>query len=105
MPLARNASDTARRMTRESVGVVRRSAEALMAGDAEAALAPYAPDVVFDARLRPEGRVYHGRDGVVEGMLDWIGAWEDWRIEVSEYIDAGDKVLSIGRETGRGRGS
>ena len=77
-----------------------------MAGDGERALAAYSPDCEFDARLRPEGGVYHGHAGVIEAMRVWIGAWEDWHLEVSEYIDAGDgKVLSIGRESGTGKGS
>jgi ketosteroid isomerase-like protein len=92
-------------MSEENVEIVRRSAEAVEAGDYEAALAPYHPEVVFDATLRPEGRVFHGRDGVVEAMREWIGTWEDWRIETTDYLDAGDKVVSIGRESGRGKGS
>jgi ketosteroid isomerase-like protein len=92
-------------MSLENVEIVRRSTEALISGDAEAALAPYHPDVVVDARVRPEGSVYHGREGVVEAMRVWIGAWEDWKIEMSEYLDAGDKVVAIGRESGRGKAS
>jgi uncharacterized protein len=92
-------------MSQENVEIVRRSGDALMAGDAEEALAPYHPDVVFDATLRPEGAVYHGRAGVMEAMRTWLGTWEDWRIEMVEYLDAGDKVVGIGRESGRGKGS
>ena len=92
-------------MSQENVEIVRRGADALMRGDMEAALAPYHPDVVFDASLRPEGSVYHGRDGVVKAMRDWVGAWEDWKIEMFDYLDAGNKVVGVGRESGRGKGS
>jgi ketosteroid isomerase-like protein len=38
-------------------------------------------------------------------MRVWAGAWEDWSLEFEQMIDAGDKVLVIARESGRGKGS
>jgi hypothetical protein len=89
-------------MSRENVETVRRSTEAFLGGDVDGALAAFHPDVVVDARVRPEGHVYHGRDGLVEAMRVWIGAWEDSQLEMLDYGDAGDKVVGFGRESGQG---
>jgi ketosteroid isomerase-like protein len=79
--------------------------EAYLSGDNEGALAHYDPEVEFDATIRPEGRVYHGREGVAEAMRVWTGTWEGWRVRTEELVDAGDKVLLVVRESGRGKGS
>jgi ketosteroid isomerase-like protein len=92
-------------MSEENVEIVRRHLDAYMSGDNEAALAAYDPEVEFDATLRPEGHVYRGREGVAEAMRVWSGTWDDWRVEVEETIDAGDRVMLIAREFGRGKGS
>jgi hypothetical protein len=92
-------------MSQENVEIVRRHMEAYLAGDNETALAAYDQDVEFDASIRPEGHVYRGREGVAEAMRVWSGTWEDWRVELEEIVDAGDRVLVIVWESGRGKGS
>ena len=92
-------------MSRENLEVVRGSMRAWGRGDLDAALEAYDPDVVFDARMRPEGTIYRGREGVVEGMRAWTDTWDDWRVEVVELIDAGDVVIVHARESGRGKAS
>jgi ketosteroid isomerase-like protein len=69
------------------------------------ALSYYDAEVEFDASVRPGGQVYRGHEGVAEAMRVWAGAWEDWSLEFEQMIDAGDKVLVIARESGRGKGS
>ena len=85
--------------------IVRRHMAAYLSGDFEAALAAYHPEVAVDATARPEGHIYRGRDGIVEAMRVWRGAWDDWTGEVDELIDAGNKVLMVLRESGTGKGS
>jgi uncharacterized protein len=92
-------------MSEENVEVVRRMLEAYALGDNEAALAAFDPDVVFDQSIRPDGGIFHGRDGLAEAMRTWTGTFENWRLEVEKIIDAGDRVLVIGHEFGRGKGS
>ena len=93
-------------MSQENVEIVRQMFEAHLRGDHEAALAYYDPEVEFDATVRPDGRVFHGRDGVAEAMRVWIGTWQDYRFQVEEIIDAGvERVLAAIRESGRGKGS
>ena len=76
-----------------------------MSGDLEAALAVFDPDVVFDVSIRPEGEVYHGPQGVADAMRTWTGTWEGFRMEVEELIEAGEHVVSVEHQSGRGRGS
>jgi ketosteroid isomerase-like protein len=38
-------------------------------------------------------------------MRTWTGAFEGWSFEVEGVIDAGDQVLVMSRESGRGKGS
>ena len=92
-------------MSRENVEIVRRHMQAYLSGDNDAALAAYDPEVEFDATLRPEGQVYRGREGVAEAMRTWTGAWEGWKVDIEEIIDAGEHVLLVVRESGRGKGS
>ena len=92
-------------MSQENVEIVRQVFEAYSTGDNEAALAAFDPDVEFDVSIRPEGHVYRGHAGIAEAMRTWIGTWEDWTMEVEEIIDAGDRVLLVDRQIGRGKGS
>jgi ketosteroid isomerase-like protein len=93
-------------MSEENVEVVRRTIEAYMSGDNEAALAAFDPAVAFDWKaLRPDGRVFRGSGGVAEAMRDWSGTFEDWRMEIEEILDAGDCVFVVTHDVGRGKGS
>ena len=43
---------------------------------------------------------------MTEAVRTWLGAWEDWRLEVEQIIDlGGERVLVLARESGRGNGS
>jgi ketosteroid isomerase-like protein len=97
--------DTARAMSQENVEVVREMLAAYLAGDNAAALAALDPEIQFDATVRPDGRIYQGREGVAEAMRVWTGTWESYELETEAMIDAGDCVLVVSRESGRGKGS
>ena len=71
------------------------------------ALELMAEDVVFDfSRRQIEGEVYHGHEGVVRFMRQFLEGWSDVQTELSEFIVAGDRVLVLltlktrGRSTG-----
>jgi ketosteroid isomerase-like protein len=38
-------------------------------------------------------------------MIDWIGSWEDWSIEILDAREVDDLVLASARQRGRGKGS
>lgn len=86
--------------------IVRRVVDAYAAGDIEAALAAYDAGVEFDvSTARPEGGVFHGPQGVEEGVRVWIERWDAYSYEVEEIVDAGDRILIDIRESGRGESS
>jgi ketosteroid isomerase-like protein len=92
-------------MSQENVEIVRQHIAAYESGNYDAALAAYHPDVVCDATVRPEGRIYRGREGVAEAIRVWAGTWDDWHWEIEELIGADDRVLMVVREFARGKGS
>ncbi len=93
-------------MSQENVEIVRRCCEASARGDWEAAMAAMHPEIEYDLSGFPEGRLYRGHSGLREAFRIWLGAWQDYRQEWDEIIDAGDAmVVVIGRELGRGKGS
>jgi ketosteroid isomerase-like protein len=93
-------------MSQENVEIVRRSFEAFLRGDFDGAMQAFHPDIAYDlTRISPDGEVFEGHEGVRTGMRRWLGAWDDYRMEVDEYVDAGDSVLIFFRESGRGKGS
>jgi ketosteroid isomerase-like protein len=97
-------------MSRENVEIVRRMYDAWMAGDYETVFSTYAPDI----RLNPDPEAwwvgvdedYLGHDGVRRYMRAVYEAFEDYRPEIEQIIDAGEgRVLTLAVEHGRGRGS
>lgn len=66
---------------------------------------PFAEDVVF-VRSGPDGGEYHGRAGLAAAWRDFLGAWDDFRIEGEEIVpgEGGSYVLLL-RLEGRGHGS
>ncbi|MGH2993997.1 MAG: nuclear transport factor 2 family protein [Solirubrobacterales bacterium] len=48
-----------------------------------------------------EGVSYRGLRGFLEFWTDWLEPWESFSIETAEFLDAGDKVVQLARQTGR----
>jgi ketosteroid isomerase-like protein len=95
-------------MSQEDVETIRRMYECWLQDDAR----------LFDAldpeiELRPDpaadwvgiNDIYRGHDGVRSYIAQVYEAFEDYRPEVERLIDAGDKVITLAIEHGRGRGS
>jgi ketosteroid isomerase-like protein len=94
------------RISEQNVDLVRRMHEAYLGPEPERALAFLDPDVVYDARERPDGKLWRGHDGVRRAMTEWGEVWDEWEIATEGYLEAGsDKVLTLWRERGRGKGS
>jgi hypothetical protein len=91
-------------MSQENVETVRRCGEAFDRGDYQA-LAAIDPEIEYDLSHFPEGRVYHGHDGVREACRIWLGTWDAYGQERIGHIDARDQVVVIVPEHGRGKGS
>ena len=58
------------------------------------------------ARRRPHAGSSTGRPGLEERFREWLDAWEDVRLEASEFRELDDqRVLMLGRYSGRGKTS
>jgi ketosteroid isomerase-like protein len=70
-----------------------------------AALEPFVkPDfevAMIGPDYMPRTGAGHGFDGFSEAWLDWTSPFETFQIDVNEMVDAGDRVVSIARQTGR----
>ena len=90
----------------ENLELVRRMTDAFLAGDGPAALALMHPDVEFEANARPDAGVWRGPDGVRRAIAEWIGTWDDYSLEIRDYVEIPDgRVLVLWTERGRGKGS
>jgi ketosteroid isomerase-like protein len=92
-------------MSAENVETVRRGYQHVVAtGELLEGIAH--PDFVWDMSTFgnwPEQQTYEGIEGARQFLADWTSAWEDWRLEVKELLDAGDEVVAIVHQTGRSR--
>jgi ketosteroid isomerase-like protein len=95
-------------MSRENVEVIRRLYERWLARD-PAMLEAVDPEI----ELHPDPAAdwvgvddrYVGHAGLRAYMAQVYEAFEDYRPEVEELLDEGDKVVTLAIEHGRGRGS
>jgi ketosteroid isomerase-like protein len=93
-------------MSRENVGVVRLMYDAYARGDLETSRSCLDPQVVWSQPAQEPGAgTYRGHEGVDQALSHWVGAWDDYNVEVDEFIDFGDHVLANTRHRGRGKSS
>ena len=93
-------------MSQANVEIARKVFAALNRGDREEALGLAHPNVVLDAtRSVFNPRTYFGWDGLRQWLTDMDDVWEEMHSEQNEFIDAGDRVVVIGRLVGKGKGS
>ena len=79
---------------------------AAMAATLEPLVEPDIEVVRIGPEYTGEGISYRGLDGFLEFWTDWLEPWESFSIETEEFLDAGDKVVQVARQTGRtGAGS
>ena len=96
-------------MSQDNVEIIRGTYTAWLAGDFAAALATLDEDI--EVHPDPEaawvgiGDVYRGHDGIRSYLRLVYEVFEEYRPEVEQLIDAGDRVLTLAIEHGRGRGS
>jgi uncharacterized protein len=97
-------------MSQENVEIVRRGYELYASGDLEGVT-----DLISDAAELPDAGGLgiadtaagsrRGPDGFLQGSQEAVEAFEDYRVEPQEFIDAGDAVVVPVRISGRGRAS
>jgi ketosteroid isomerase-like protein len=95
-------------MSKENVDAARRLIDAWNRGDVEAYVNSFHPQIEwFSAvmgRMQGAETVYRGHEGIRRFWDEWHSVW-DLTIEISEYRDLGDTVLSLGRIRARGKAS
>jgi ketosteroid isomerase-like protein len=92
-------------MSEENVEIVRRMYEAFHGGDADGALAYFAPDVVADHSRRLGGGIGHSREDLRQIITEWVGTFDEFREEIEEIRDLGRFVYVVATQRGRGKGS
>ena len=100
-------------MSHENVEIVRKVIEAHERGDFATVFAAYDPQVEWNVTRTQEDAmggldlepVYYGRAGIRTFWRAWFAAWEQVSFEYQEFIDAGDKVVSVLSQRMRGRTS
>jgi uncharacterized protein len=92
-------------MSQDNVEIVRNAYDGFRGGDLDAVLDLLDSEVELrdDPRLGDES--YHGHQGFVSFLGEWLESWESFRIEPQDYVDAGNQVVAVVRQFGRGKGS
>ena len=65
-------------------------------------------DAVWDMSAYPgwpDAGKYRGRDEIDGFLQTWTAAFDDWSIEVEEYVEAGENVVCLTRQRGRPKGT
>jgi ketosteroid isomerase-like protein len=92
-------------MSAANVEIVRRGYEHFIA-TGELLDERFDPEFVWDMstfRAWPERQTYEGIGGAKEFLSAWVGAWEDWALDVEELHPAGDQVVAVVRQRGRAK--
>ena len=97
--------DTARAMSQENVELVRWT----FTSDPTRLFSLFDEKIELDARAYAElpGTVVagRGREVVERFCREYWGTWSEYSVEPLEFIDAGDDVVVVVRERGKGKGS
>ena len=106
------AGDTGRAMSQENVEIVRQLIEAWNHNEQDRVVSlesvvPFLdPGVIFDATRRIiNPKTYAGIEGIRAMLAERDEVWGEFRMEPDEFVDAGDRVVAIGRWVSKGRGS
>lgn len=96
-------------MSRHDVEVVRRLFEAFAQGGFRDARDVLDPQIVFARNMSevppgPGGAgVWQGIEQMWQAILDWLHHWDEVRHEAEQFIDVGDCILVLTRQTARGK--
>ena len=71
-----------------------------MAATLEPVLDPEFEVMSIGPQYMGDGAVYRGLGGFLEFWTDWLEPWESFSIETERFVDGGDKVVQLARQTG-----
>jgi ketosteroid isomerase-like protein len=94
-------------MSNENVEIVRRGNAAFNRGDYVDFAETLHPEVEFrdHAHAADVTETLQGAQAVLSLLSEWRESFDDFRAEISEYIEAGDHVVCVTRWTGTGKAS
>jgi ketosteroid isomerase-like protein len=93
-------------MSQANVDIVRNVFEAWNNGDLDSVAALFSEDVQWlEIGGRPERPETRGWETLRAGLESLFEAWQYYRLEPQEILDAGDRVIAVLREVARGRAS
>lgn len=92
-------------MPSSNVAVIRGLYDRFAAGDMDGVLASMSPDIRWiEAEHNPyaDGNPYIGPKAVLEGVFSrCAGEWDGFCVNVEDLLDAGDRVIMLGRYGGK----
>ena len=92
-------------MSEENVEIVRRIYAAWERGDYSSAEWAH-PEIEYVSADGPAPGSSTGLAGMAGVFRDWLGAWEEWRVEAEEYRELnGERVLVLFHFSARGKTS
>ena len=94
-------------MSQENVEVVRRGNAAFNIGDYAGFAQTLHPEVELrdHAHAADAPETLKGAEALLSLLSEWRQSFDDFRAEISEYIEGGDHVVCVTRWTGRGKAS
>jgi ketosteroid isomerase-like protein len=81
-------------MSQDNVQIVRRGYEAYARGDVPAMLADLDADMVM-YREEPDGATFHGPNGLLEAIAEWVEDFEDFTFVPEQFIDANESQVVV----------
>jgi ketosteroid isomerase-like protein len=92
-------------MSQENVEIVRAAYE-FATRTGEPPFDAFQPDIVWHTRADlPDSRTYRGHGAMAKLFSEWVGSFDDFRLDVEQAIDAGESVIAVLRLSGRIKGT
>ncbi len=96
-------------MSEDNVNISRQGYEAFNRGDIDTVLGLMNPEIEWqepDVEGLPVRGTHHGPEAVANNVFGTVvETWEDFRVVPEEFLDAGERVVVLGRFQGRGKAS
>jgi uncharacterized protein len=89
-------------MSQENVELLQGNYEAFGRGDIDTIMGTLAEDIAWSVpEVLPHGVRARAKMEVAQFFRTLLTSWEDFRVEVHEYVASGERVCVIGRANGR----
>ncbi len=94
-------------MSEENLNIARQAYDAFNRGDIDTVLSIMDPNIEWqepDVEGLPDRGTHHGPEAVANNVFgSLVEHWDGFRVEAEEFLDAGDRVIVLGRFRGTGK--